>query len=75
MNLLVASDAGAQEYRVKGGTQQISKNLFKDIGEENVLFKHPVLTIDQVIFIILFLLIVMFPLASMTPHLSSSYHF
>ena len=51
MNLLLASNAGAQEYRVKGGTQQISENLFKEIGEENVLFDHPVLTINQVILI------------------------
>ena len=48
MNLLLASNAGAQEYRVKGGTQQISENLLKEIGEENVLFDHPVLTINQV---------------------------
>lgn len=48
MNLLVASNAGAQEFRVKGGTQQISENLFREIGEKNVLFEHPVLTIDQV---------------------------
>jgi hypothetical protein len=48
MNLLLASNAGAQEYRVKGGTQQISENLLKEIGEENVLFEHPVLTINQV---------------------------
>ena len=37
MNLLVASDSGAQEYRVKGGTQQISHNLLKEIGDQNVL--------------------------------------
>ena len=49
MNLLVANNAGAQEYRVKGGTQQISENLFKDVGgEKNVLFEHPVLAINQV---------------------------
>ena len=49
MNLLLASNAGAQEYRVKGGTQQISENLFKEIdGSNNVLFDHAVENIKQV---------------------------
>ena len=48
MNLLLASNAGAQEYRVKGGTQQISENLFKEIdGSNNVLFDHAVENIKQ----------------------------
>ena len=48
MNLLVTSNAGAQEYRVKGGTQQISENLFKEIsGSDNVIFDHAVVNIKQ----------------------------
>jgi hypothetical protein len=48
MNLLVASNAGAQEFRVKGGTQQISVNLHREVGHDNVLFDHPVVSIKQV---------------------------
>ncbi len=48
MNLLLAEKGAAQEFRVKGGTQEISVKLAEKIGEENVLFDRQVIKIEDV---------------------------
>ncbi|GAB6020412.1 hypothetical protein CHUAL_003112 [Chamberlinius hualienensis] len=47
MKLLEDTNGGAQEFRVKGGTQQISEKLVKLIGIENVRVSTPVKGIYQ----------------------------
>ncbi|XP_057367268.1 probable flavin-containing monoamine oxidase A isoform X1 [Daphnia carinata] len=47
MKLLLATENGAQELRVKGGTQQISEILADRIGRENVQLNQPVSAIYQ----------------------------
>ncbi len=47
MNLFLVENQGAQEFRVKGGTQQIAFKLTDRIGKENVFLDHAVTKIDQ----------------------------
>ncbi len=48
MKLLLAEPGAAQEFRVKGGTQDISIKLAEAVGEENVLFDKEVVKIEEV---------------------------
>lgn len=47
MNLFLVDNEAAQEFRVKGGTQQFSLNLVERIGQDKVLLGHAVKTIKQ----------------------------
>ncbi|CAG0898091.1 unnamed protein product [Cyprideis torosa] len=47
MRLFQANEFGAQEYKIKGGTQQICELLADQIGRENVLLNHFVSCIKQ----------------------------
>ncbi|XP_063600227.1 probable flavin-containing monoamine oxidase A isoform X2 [Penaeus indicus] len=47
MKVLEAKEETAQEARVKGGTQQISQLLAKNLGDEIVFLSHPVVRVDQ----------------------------
>ncbi|XP_046437398.1 probable flavin-containing monoamine oxidase A [Daphnia pulex] len=47
MKLLMATENGAQELRVKGGTQQISEILADRIGRKNIHLEQPVASISQ----------------------------
>jgi monoamine oxidase len=47
MKLLVVENQSAQEFRVKGGTQQFSFKLQERIGAEKVLLNHVVQSIEQ----------------------------
>ncbi|PIK56469.1 putative flavin-containing monoamine oxidase A [Apostichopus japonicus] len=46
-NLFEADNGGAQEWKVKGGLQQVSELLTDKIGKENVILSEPVKIIDQ----------------------------
>ncbi|XP_037094079.1 probable flavin-containing monoamine oxidase A [Pollicipes pollicipes] len=45
--LLEATPGSAQEFKVKGGTQQISKLLAARVGEQRLLLREPVTRISQ----------------------------
>ncbi|KAK2714485.1 hypothetical protein QYM36_008892, partial [Artemia franciscana] len=47
MRLFLAKEGDAQELRVKGGTQQLSTIMASKIGDNNVLLKEPVVSIEQ----------------------------
>ncbi|WAQ97611.1 AOFA-like protein [Mya arenaria] len=46
-NLIEATENTAQEYKIKGGAQQISEKLVKHISKENVLLGEPVSMVTQ----------------------------
>ncbi|XP_013393626.1 probable flavin-containing monoamine oxidase A [Lingula anatina] len=41
------SSQSGQEFKVKGGTQQISSLLAEKIGKQNIFLNHPVMTVTQ----------------------------
>lgn len=45
--LIEAEDGAGQEWKVRGGSQNISLALVEQIGKENVLLQEPVTLIDQ----------------------------
>lgn len=47
LKLLEATPGSAQEFRVKGGTQQLSQKLVEQIGKDRVRLSSPVMTICQ----------------------------
>ncbi len=47
MNLLLVENHSAQEYRVKGGAQNISRKLAEKIGSEKVLLCYQAVKIEQ----------------------------
>lgn len=46
-NLVEAENGGAQEWKIKGGAQQISELLRDKIGVQNIILSEPVKKIDQ----------------------------
>lgn len=46
-NLLEATENTAQEYRIKGGSQQVSLKLLECIGNSRVLLNEPVTRVEQ----------------------------
>ena len=47
MNLLLVENQGAQEFRMKGGSQKIAQKLVTKIGPHRVLLNHEAIEIDQ----------------------------
>lgn len=47
IHMINATEGGAQEMKIVGGTQQLSLLLADKIGKENILLNHPVVKIDQ----------------------------
>ncbi|KAL4239916.1 hypothetical protein ACF0H5_000714 [Mactra antiquata] len=45
--MVEASEHSAQEYRIKGGSQQVCIKLLEEIGSSRVLFNEPVTCIEQ----------------------------
>lgn len=45
--VIEAEDGAGQEWKVRGGAQNISKSLVDRLGEDNVLLAEPVIVIDQ----------------------------
>lgn len=46
-NLIKATEYKGQEYRIKGGAQQVCELLAKSVGSKSVLLNHPVVKIEQ----------------------------
>lgn len=47
MKQLLAKNGGAQEYKVKGGSHQISKAMAEDLGEDALVFNAKVTNLSQ----------------------------
>ncbi|GFN74873.1 amine oxidase [flavin-containing] [Plakobranchus ocellatus] len=47
IHMINATEGGAQERKIVGGTQQLSLGLAQRIGHENILLNQPVVKIDQ----------------------------
>ena len=47
MNLFLVENHSAQEYRLKGGSQQISQKLVEKIGHDKLMLSHQAVKIEQ----------------------------